>query len=146
MSFTRSLALVSACACATAASAIVNVVPTFDPVGPGLTENPNVDGMAIVNFNDATFESSVTMLAVGLVRNTNYGVNVDALGAQSFFPVAFTARTFLGIGLFNTVILGDATQNLKIQIYRWDGDPDPSALEVVTPDEQRAEGFGSNIL
>jgi hypothetical protein len=143
MPFAKSAALVSVCAVA-AASGAINVVPTFDPCGPGMTENPNVDGYAIVNFDPNTFESTAAMLLMGLKRNTSYGVKVDSNGSGSAVGQAFTAQTFLGIGIYATVIPGDATFGTVIDVFRWDG-LGGFDLSEVTPTEERARGFGSNV-
>ncbi|MCC6660142.1 MAG: hypothetical protein IT437_04570 [Phycisphaerales bacterium] len=145
MPFRKSAALAPICVLAAVASAAINIVPTFDPVGPGLTENPNVDGAAVVNFDEATFTTSVALVAIGLKKDVNYGVRIDSNDGGQANVQAFTARTFLGIGIYNTSFAGDGTFGTVIDIFKWDGDPDPFNFFEISPTEERARGFGSNV-
>lgn len=143
MLFSRPLAgALAVAALTTAAPAAVNVVESFSPVGPGLVENPRVNGSAVINFDEATFQTTVVMFVVRLRPGVTYGVKVDSAGAGFAVAEAFTAQTFLGIGLYSATFPGDASIATVIDVFKWDGDPDPFSIFEVTPDEERARGFG----
>lgn len=140
-------ALAAVCALASVSSAaiIINPVTNFDPVGPGLTENPHVAGTGLVMFDDLTFQSTATFVLLRLKANTTYGVKIDSTGAGQANVNAFTAQTFLGIGIYATNFPGDATFGTVVDVFRWDGNANPFAVFEVTPGEERARGFGSNV-
>jgi hypothetical protein len=145
MKWTKPAALLTVCALASSASAVVSIVPSFAPVGPGVTLNPNVGGTGILNFDTSTFETTVAIVVFGLQRNEDYGVRVDSDGSGSAIAQAFTARTFLGLGAYATVIPGDATHASVIDIFKWDGDPDPFNIWEISASEERARGFGNRL-
>ena len=110
------------------------------PAGPGVTENPDADGMAHIHFKQNPEPSSeVKVHITDFLPNTTYGVQIDP-GITD--PQAITTNSS-GNGHWSSGgVTFDLTQfNPTVRIFRWDGNI--SAIGQVSFDELRAIGCAS---
>jgi hypothetical protein len=149
----RGLLTLGAAACAaltTAAHAAdITVFYPFAAQGPGLVENPNVRGTALLVTDDVLGVTHTIMTVSGLQPNTTYGVRIGNVDTGTSSPQAFTTGSF-GRGSLSLDIPGFITldMNPEYTIYRWDGqfddpnspEPDFDLIWDVTGDEIRASG------
>jgi 2',3'-cyclic-nucleotide 2'-phosphodiesterase (5'-nucleotidase family) len=114
----------------------------FQAVGHGLTENPHILSQAIVAYFPANDTTYGTLAARRLLPNTTYGVLIEGDQGGQSDPVAFTTDSH-GRGSYSTNFLQDGATGAHVTIYIWDGDVE--TIDIVTPDEARAEGvlFGT---
>jgi hypothetical protein len=140
MSFPTSICALAVCASAGLAQASVAIVFDFDAVGTGRTENRFVQGLSILNFDSANFQTTADLTMFNLRPNTTYGVRFidDAGAAGQANGQAFTTNWF-GCGSYHTMFTGDATIDPVITIFRWNPVTNPDAIDV-TPAEERAIG------
>lgn len=112
-------------------------IKAFIPEGPGITENNDGDGLAILNFKQNRNETQFEIAITDFLPNTVYGVKLDSdLGGFSS-PTAITTNS-CGSGRFDFKLPFDRTSNPIVYIYRWDGDTD--TVDDVSDDEIRASG------
>lgn len=116
-------------------------IKDFSPEGPGVCDNPRVDGMAVVKYNLLFAGSDVHLHVKKLEPNTTYGVALQATGAATpdfSNPEAFTTNA-RGEGTFETTLPGfDLGFDPVIYIYIWDGNTDPDSILEITESEERA--------
>jgi len=111
----------------------------LDPAGPGVTENPDVDGGAILRYRANDGDTEIFGHAKNLLPNTTYGVKIEG-GAEISSPQAFTTNC-AGNGHFRLTVPGDATASPRMLIYIWDGNTDPDSILDVTATEVRADSL-----
>jgi len=114
-------------------------IKAFAPAGPGVTENPNGDGMAHVHWKQhPTPRSEVKVHITDFLPNTTYGVQVDP-GITD--PQAITTNCSGNGHWSGEVSFNLSDYNPTIRIFRWDGVI--STISNVTFDELRAIGCAS---
>lgn len=114
-------------------------IKSFDPVGLGNSQNRCVDGKGTVRYNQTSGETRFEITLHDLRPNTTYGVKFECEGPGLENALAFTTNRH-GTGRYNDFIVGLATRNVVITIFR--NDPligDPWAMD---PGEERAIGYG----
>lgn len=111
----------------------------LSPAGPGVTENPDADGMAHIHFKqNPEPRSEVKVHITDFLPNTTYGVQVDP-GITD--PLAITTNP-AGNGHWSAEVSFDLSQfNPTIRIFRWDGNV--SSIGQVSFDELRGIGCAS---
>jgi len=154
MSLSRLVGVAAVVACAGMALATVTKIKAFSPAGAGTALNPNVDGMAI--FREGTDPVNGTGMRLHLHMEAleaymTYGVAIYLTGdnpedgADFSNALAFTTNAS-GNGTFEWFLPAIDNASLgaapRIQVYIWDGDPNPDSVAFVTPTELRADGTG----
>ena len=106
----------------------------FSPAGAlGATENPDVDGVAMVRYSATSGFTSVRVLIRGLQGQSTYGVLVG----ESFVEVNAIQTNPAGNGNYFTEFPSQVfPAEPEIQIFKYDGDP--NSIFDVTNDELRA--------
>lgn len=133
----RILGVLAVCALAGALYAKPLKVKALTPAGPGVAENPDADGMAMMHYKEGNeARTDIKVHIMGFLPNTVYGVQIDP-GVSD--PQAITTNP-AGNGHWSFSAVGsDLTQfNPTVRIYRWDGNI--SEIGNVTFDELRAIG------
>jgi hypothetical protein len=136
----KSAVVMSVCACFIAAMGAGLKYTSFTAEGPGITENPQVDGVAKVKYQANREENDFHLTISDLQPGTTYGVLVENLDTGTGFAdgAAFTTNP-QGHGTFQATFGGGdvtATSNVQVIIFLYDGDFD--TLMTVTPLEIRA--------
>ncbi len=128
--------LVLLCAAVTFGAAVkVRAIPAAGV--NGLAENPDADGMAILNYHSGNNATEVQVIISDFLPNTTYGVKVEG-GISGFSdPIAITTNA-KGNGNYHNSTNFDITTNATVTIYIWDGDID--SIFEISADELRAEG------
>ncbi|MBI4717126.1 MAG: hypothetical protein HY763_04920 [Planctomycetes bacterium] len=111
-------------------------IKSLTPAGPGVTENPDADGMVHMKFHDdSNPRTKINVHITGFLPSTTYGVQVDP-GVTD--PVAITTNPS-GNGHWEFEVSFDvAAFNPTVRIFRWDGDAGNTSN--VSFDELRAIG------
>lgn len=137
--FTYVFATIGVCALATVVVSKQLKFKALTPVGPGITENPEGDGMVHIKFKEGpNSQSDISVHISNFLPSTTYGVQLDP-GITD--PLAITTNP-AGNGQWSGSVSFDVTQfNPTVRIFRWDGVI--ATISNVSFDELRAIGCAS---
>ncbi len=105
--FNRVVCALLVCGCVGFAYAKAIKVVSLTPVGAGVTESPDADGMAILNYNVGQTRTEVQLTITDFLPNTEYTADVLAIGGPS---LRFTTNA-RGDGQGHSVAATDITDN-----------------------------------
>lgn len=124
---------------ASAAHAGAVKILEFTPVLNGVSENPEVDGVAILNYSGGTGLTAVRINVTGLEKNTLYNVQVRGSGGLTSAPIETNSA---GILHFNHDLPNDTTMggamNVHAVVFK-----DANGDQALQPSELRAIGCAS---
>lgn len=128
---------VAACAFLAIAAGAGTKIRSFAPVGNGLSENADCDGMAMLKFDSRNGLTDVHVVLHGFLPNTVYGIKLESDGGGFTDPIAVETNNG-GNANYMTNLPQDRTSNPVVTVFIWDGDID--AIDTVSADERRAVG------
>lgn len=117
-------------------------IRAFSPVGNGLTENAECDGVAMFSFSEHEGLTDVHVVLHEFLPNTIYGIKVESDGGGFSDPIAVQTNPG-GNGNYQTTVPQDRTGHPRVTVYIWDGNFDPDSIDAVSSDEIRAVGTAS---
>lgn len=114
-------------------------IRSFSPVGNGLIENVDCDGMAMISYSDHDGMTDVQVVLHDFLPNTIYGIKLTSDGGGFSDPIAVQTNP-AGNGNYHTSLPQNRTGHPMVTVYIWDGNFDPDSIDIVTDDEKRAVG------
>ena len=121
--FNRLVCVLLVGTCVGVAFAAAVKIKAFTPAGPGLIDNPDCDGMAILNYHPGNNATELQVAVTDFLPDTLYGLKLEAGGICGGFsnPEAFMTNVN-GNGHYHHSAPYDCTEAPVITIYIWDGE------------------------
>lgn len=135
--FNRLVCVLLVCAVVAVAYGKAIKIKAISPVGLGVIENPDADGMAVLNYHQGNNSTESTVAITDFLPDTEYGITVVALGGGATTVTTNAAGNANWHAVFDRDICEFETE---ICVVVWLDDDEPADGRDPDGSEDRAEG------
>jgi hypothetical protein len=134
--FNRLVCMLAVCAVVGVAFGAALKIKAITPVGDGVTENPDGDGMVIMNYHPGHDQTEITAAITDFVPDRDYKVSV--IPGLTFSVTTNPAGNANDHGFFNGDICEYNEYGVTVVVWR---DLNNDGFRALDLSEDRAEGF-----